>query len=224
MTFGNQKNIWRRNGRQYYPLQQLVQYYSMRKKPKNFLITSTGRTGTKYLSGIMNLSKYWTVLHEPRGFLDDNYTKAIDIFYNVDFYGEVNSALIHTAEDFIEDFNVGVILRKPKDVILSYCNRRETLAEQLAILAEVNKRHLEVLELSNTKGVYHIDFDKMVTDKRYLNRVIRYFGISDIDLSSIDLSEKININEEPEFESFDCLPKVIKDCYDALSWHIKKKE
>ena len=37
----------------------------------SFLITGFGRSGTSFLSAVLNQSPTWTVMHEPRGSTDE---------------------------------------------------------------------------------------------------------------------------------------------------------
>lgn len=67
---------------------------------KNFLISSNGRSGTMFLSTIMNKSKKWKIAHEPRGEYEENlYRSAKPVDRKIikdfekDYYGEVNSRL-----------------------------------------------------------------------------------------------------------------------------------
>ena len=65
---------------------------------KNFLISGSGRSGTKFLANLMNKSEVWSVKHEPPPAGIENYTSSESIWqtykrFELDHYGEVNSYL-----------------------------------------------------------------------------------------------------------------------------------
>ena len=70
---------------------------------KNFLISGYGRSGTKFLSTLMNTSHIWTVLHEPGGYFDEKSYPGLTGLapqstvtrFNKNNYGEVNSMLCY---------------------------------------------------------------------------------------------------------------------------------
>lgn len=187
----------------------------------NFLITSFGRSGTKFLSNLMNKSKKWVVLHEPIGSLDiklnsDNHKLSHLTLqrFNRNNYGEVNSRLRHYF-DVIKVRKKGVIFRDPKDIIVSVYNRK-TDSDTKKILYELN-----VFWNSFKKKIYEdesiveIDFKKMTSDEHYLKDILIEFGVEDI--SHIDLTPQ-NKTEEFKINSFGELPNDIIKVYNSLSW------
>lgn len=187
----------------------------------NFLITGFGRSGTKFLSTLMNKSNKWLVLHEPRGKLEmihkyNNLPLPIltKKHFNRNFYGEVNSVMRHYFDD-IEVRKKGIIFREPKEIILSACNRKN-LNQSLKTIDYVYFFWESFKEkVRNDKNIFVIDFNLMVTDKLYLKKILNHFEINDV--HEINL-KKINKTRNKKFDSFDDLPKSIKDKYNSLKW------
>ena len=76
-------------------------------------------------------------------------------------------------------------------------------------------------ELDNfiENGSRAIHFNKMTTDKDYLEGVFKYFGIGDVNVQAIDLKNKIN--KWPR--AVDRLPKDIHEIiWQKCEWFIKK--
>lgn len=183
----------------------------------NFYITGFARSGTTFLSSVMNKSKQWTVKHEARGYDDkriDNYNN-IQVAFQQQYYGEVNYYLYHYL-DRLKAGKVGIITREPQQIYLSIANRRdyETLKVKVK---ELNTFYTKILPLYYDK-VKIIEFSKMTTDKQYLENTLLYFGINDVDMDSIDLSIKINNNVKPRYSTFDDLPNNLKQLWNELDW------
>ncbi len=185
-----------------------------------FLITGCGRSGTKFLSDMMNRSKKWIVLHEP----DSNYftnekisqnkvslqLAAYSRFYHTSHYGEVNSILRLLVQPTVNrnaegqrtlrhprDFEVdqkGVILRNPFDLLLSEINRHPMETWD----ATLNRfgGDLNILDWCVDNKYFVIRFDQMTTDSEYLNKIIRTFGINDVTATEKDVRTKVNDNTE----------------------------
>ena len=176
----------------------------------NFIITGFGRSGTKFLSSVMNKSKIWTILHEPNG---DVLNKNIFNTNNQNYYGEVNSYLRYS----IQDINVhkkGLILRNPNEIIFSIFNRKNE-KDAIKISKEFNN-YYNLLKLYDYDII--IDFHKMISDKKYLIEIINFFDIDDIDISNISL-EKKNQTTNVVFSKIDELPEEIQ----KLQWKTHDK-
>lgn len=174
-------------------------------KNKNFLITSTGRTGTKWLANVMNKSTKWTVYHEPRGFKNDSYDKAMFIFKNP-YYSEVNGALLYDVELF--ECKKAIIQRDTKEITVSFMNRYDyqDMFNRLKLLKKAN-------DFIKTLDIKVISFHKMTTDLSYLQSIFNYFGINDYIPTTNDLITKVNKTITAAYTDFDSLPKQIKDYY-----------
>ena len=88
-----------------------------------FLITSTGRTGTKFLTFVLNSSQEYRVLHEPAG-TRDSLQKARERFSVSTNYGEVNPQVLSFAEQLDVDYK-GVIIRDPIEILDSWLRRNK---------------------------------------------------------------------------------------------------
>lgn len=178
---------------------------------KNFLITSSGRTGTTWLAHLMNRSAKWTVFHEPRGFRDDSYEKASYIFKN-EYYGEVNGALWKDFHKF--ECKKAIIYRPMKEVIVSVANRHPTQIEDRFRRAAIMNHSLFA---QSGEGIV-IDFHGMVSDIDYLIKIFKYFGVVDFCPIKSDLSRKKNEQKRKQFNVFEDLPKKYQDLFYSLNF------
>lgn len=173
----------------------------------NFLITGHGRSGTKFLSSIMNLSNEWTVLHEPDPKGIDAPFDLVQQRFNRMKYGEVNSYLRSMLFDLKVD-KKGVILRNPSDIWISIANRCENQQwpEKLRRLYD----SVEIISKAVSLGIYKIYFDQMTKSISYLQSVLFEFGIKDVKIKKENL---LPINETSYFkyQSLDDFPKSITD-------------
>jgi hypothetical protein len=181
---------------------------------KNFLITGFGRSGTKFLSTLMNKSKIWKVAHEPNGGV---VTKDNLLRFNDDYYGEVNSMMRHHFNN-ITVGKKGVIIRNPKDIYMSLLNRNKNDLEIFKTLDELNKYYKLFLEWVESDDIVRIDFDKMVRDVNYLTSILEEFGITDVPITTDIINKKVNINKVIKYKSFDTLPTKYKDAFNKLNW------
>ena len=193
----------------------------------NFLITGFGRSGTKFLSKILDCSMTWEVKHEPRGAQDEQAyrggesipKKMINAFKNNKNYGEVNSFMRFWIKD-IEVAKKGIIIRNPRDITLSIANRK-SIDRTLILMEELNYFYIFFHKLLNDdKRVLKISFDKMTTDFEYLKSLAKRLGINDInwDLTSLN---KVNQNKENKYKRFDELPSKIIDKYASMKWIVE---
>ncbi|MHA1395738.1 MAG: hypothetical protein ACTSRZ_19735 [Promethearchaeota archaeon] len=169
---------------------------------KNFLVTAMGRSGTKFLSTVMNQSKVWTVGHEPKKAND----LKIDILhiqkrFNQDHYGEVNSYLRYKVDE-IKVAKKGVILRDPAEIWLSIANRHPKERWKVD-LEDLEKSIIRLLYYSTKKEFLSISFKLMIQDKDYLDEILKYFGIKDVNITDEILNTKINATKEYKFHSIE---------------------
>ena len=198
----------------------------------NFLITSHGRTGTKFLSDLMNKSLKWTVLHEPRNALDDinfnnikdynDLTKLtipsniIDVFKKNN-YGEVNSVMKYYFTN-IDIPKKAIIYRDYKEVITSFSNRRNTTEEIFNKINEVNFFHNYFYKHIKETDTLLIEFDKMTNSVDYLHRLLLYFDIDDVKVNNEILNRKVNYNKIVKYKNYNDLPPMIKNKIESLYW------
>ena len=190
---------------------------SSKKKPpatvheryKNFLISGSGRCGTRFLAHLMNRSEKWTVLHEPGPPGIHEYTTSAQCEstlkrFEHDYYGEVNSMLRRI---FINLYVAkrGLLVRNPYDVYLSIANRRGTETKYI----EEFKESLQLMDyaLSNKNfKVKKIEFEKLTTDVDYAKGILEYFDIDDVEITEEDIHTKVNFTEEKKFKTINDLP------------------
>jgi len=178
----------------------------------SFLITGFGRSGTKFLSNIMSRDPRWNIWHEPRGKEDEEFFNCLSVpskiqrAFKQDFYGEVNSRL----RFYVDRINVddkGIIIRNPKDIFLSTMNRGKDAYKMARDI------FLAYQFFNTLNDVLFIDFSKMVSDKDYLENVIKYFGVQPI----VDM-KPVNKNKTIRFYSFEDLPENVKYIYYLFDW------
>ena len=189
----------------------------------NFLISGFGRSGTKFLSSVMNMSEKWVVKHEPRdAFEEDMFNTGSSLpqrivsDFNRNYYGEVNSRLRFYFED-VPVKKKGIIIRDPKEIITSIANRKD-VHTTINLMMQVHyfwKKFHTWLEDDNIKK---IEFTKMTSDKTYLLNILSHFGIDDVNLDKLDLNVKVNKNKKVKFPTFNNLPNNIKEGYNKLIW------
>jgi len=181
---------------------------------KNFLISGYGRSGTKFLSTVMNLSPSWQVKHEPRKNRDQKNTniehtlKIQNFFDEQNLYGEVNSYM----RFHFEKMNVekkGLLIRNPLDIFLSVANRKPQ-NKFIDFINDIDNWYKTFTEWKKDENIKIIYFHKMIDDIDYLKEICEYFDITDIDYSTINLNKKVNVNKKIRFFVFQDLPDIIK--------------
>lgn len=127
-----------------------------------FAITGMGRSGTKFLSNVLNQPPF-TVKHEPV----PGFRPVVEVqnrFDRQDFYGEVNSYLRFQLLALDVDYRA-VILRDPRDIFQSMYNRGKPKLDHL-------NDSLYALDGLVRAGVPVISFSCMTQDQRYLQKVL----------------------------------------------------
>jgi hypothetical protein len=186
---------------------------------ENFIITGFGRSGTKFLSKIMNRSKIWTVFHEPRGAMDELYknnpqyckTSINPIFKRNQNYGEVNSYLrFHF--DSVDVNKKGILLRNPLKIYTSVMNRKNYITKYKYFADQINYWYFNFDKiLREQEGVVPIVFEKMTTNSHYLKKILNEFGINDVHITDQTLIKKINPNKIIKYPTFDSLPSNVQE-------------
>jgi len=192
----------------------------------NFLVTGFGRSGTEFLSRIMDRSEIWSVPHEPReGFDSEEFFKGAWIpeqilrDFDRDYYGEVNSRLRFYLFR-LPVKKAGIIARDPKEIFLSVMNRKKYHKIYKEMIDSILFSLNIFADYSNKFSPLIIDFEKMVSDKEYLERTLRWFGIEDVSVSEEDLKKKVNKNKRIKFDSFDDLPRKIRREFESRNWEV----
>jgi len=188
--------------------------------PKNFAITSLGRSGTLFLKTQMNKSKQWTVRHEGS---QDRFRLSLSKAQerlSKDFYGEVNGRLRFFIDDLVVD-KKGVILRNPYDVLISTCNRTTPF---LTVSLFERRCCYRILDQQIEAGVPIIWFDKMTTDLDYLHSVLVDFGITDVGKDDLDFKKQNETEKEKKkFNDIsDLNAEQIRRFDESCGWFVKK--
>ena len=182
----------------------------------NFAITGLGRSGTTFLSKLMNRSQVWSVLHEPGSHCDllENVQKRFG-----DHYGEVNPYLVEWLEA-LDVTQKGVLIRNPRDVVLSTYNRRhKKLTHELDRIGN----RLKFLDRFIERGIYCIQFEKMTTDLEYLQSCIEHFGIQDVQCKPEDIQIKVNRNPTYYVFKYEDIDHEIRQIADQkIDWFVEK--
>lgn len=202
-----------------------------------FLITGYGRSGTKFLSEKMNLSKTWTVEHEPRKNAAEIISQdrrliyfkktLVPVFTKNHNYGEVNGKLKYYIDYFIKflpEVKLGILLRNPFDVFLSIMNRREeNIKEYKFFVDDICKRYEEFFKHIQQNNIPPIFFEEMVKNLDYLKNIMVYYGIEDVNINQIDLSVKVNQNKVIKYQKYKKLPANVKEYADKRLLKVKEK-
>ena len=170
-----------------------------------FLITSHGRTATKWLSWVMNHSLIWTVKHEPA---EHPFEKP--------YYGEVNSTLKYTIKDLPGFVKLGIIDRDLKDVFTSFCNRRKDEHGRLHKLEELKTENKMFYE--HQKKAVVISFKRMTSELIYLQSLLDEFEIVDVTPRQDWLDQRINANPNIKYRTFEDLPDNLKEQFNKHQW------
>jgi len=170
----------------------------------SFLITSHGRTATKWLAWVMNQSQDFTVLHEP-----------LEHKWSDPFYGEVNSTLKYQLLEIPAE-KKAIIHRDLKQVFTSFCNRRPNTEAMMYKLNEMKRENEMFYRFSKTIPV--IDYAMMTSFPRYLEMVLWYVGIKDVTNLEKIVTKRINLNPSIKYKSFNDLPAILRQEFNDHKW------
>ncbi len=178
-----------------------------------FAITGCGRSGTMWLSRIMNRSQAYTVEHEPDGddsarFAHYRFAMAKKCGRN---YGEVNSRIRCVTLDLPLEYR-GVIIRHPLKLARSAYNRNRGL-RWLEDDLELSLAKLD--ELIECSDVEMWRFELLTTDLAYLNKLTQKFGVT---ATVEDQATKRNVNTNDEELPDDMRAEVLGQC----GWFVNK--
>jgi hypothetical protein len=183
----------------------------------NFLISGSGRSGTRFLANLMDRSEIWTVKHEPGAAGIKNYTSAESIGqtyerfeWDGDHYGEVNSMLRRIFIHFPVR-KKGLLIRNPYDIYLSIANRKQNTKRQF--LDEfIESLGIISYALDKDKKIKKIEFEKIITDADYAQSILNHFGILDVEVTDKDVATKINYTKEEnkKYKTIKDLPPEIR--------------
>jgi len=174
---------------------------------ETFLISGLGRSGTTFLSRLMNRSRTWLVKHEAGGSND-----SVEKFHKRlhDHYGEVNSF----PRFFFNEVQVskkGMIIRHPMEILRSSYSRRPQLytVERIA-------EGLKMIDDGIKRGATIVEFHKF-GDMDYLQWIVRHFGIDDLQikpnmLGAVNASKK---RREPA-------KHIIEEGEERFAWFLEK--
>lgn len=183
----------------------------------SFLISAYGRSGTMFLSTVMNMSKTFTVKHEPRGIKDmlPNNFSYVDIFRGN--YGEVNSMMRMHIENII-NIQKGIILRNPLDILLSGINRKCEDKHNF-ICEDIIKMFYKFDDYITNKNMIFINFHLMTSDICYLQNILETFNIVDVKVNKQIINKKIN---EKKKNKYQIIPKPLIEKISKLDFMIEK--
>lgn len=155
-----------------------------------FLVSGMGRSGTTFLSVMLNRAEGWDVKHEPDQAMMWQFAKHR--FAIKSNYGEVNSFLL-LAMPHIQVDTVAVILRDPFQILASMLRTGYQLkgATYLILQAITHLNHL-VLEYD----VYPIYFPRLVHDPEYLIQVAQFLGVTTLREEQVDCSLVLNASNK----------------------------
>ena len=192
-----------------------------------FFVTGLGRSGTKFLATLLQRSDQFRVVHEwkLRGTrLRDRHLKHFPLyrFWLARYpfaaarkgYGEVNSHLrkVLKPDALGPEARIpkrAIIERDPRDVIASAMNRRNRNSDDFAPLCEAVVRDYVNLQLILSEpglGYDRFSFTQMTRDAAYLQQIVEWAGISDLQVTSSDVAHKVNenkVNWFPRHEEWD---------------------
>lgn len=197
------------------------------KEYKSFLISGSGRSGTRFLANLMNQSKRWIVKHEPHPKGIDKNTindiPKIRKIFEKDYYGEVNS-MRRKILLRLPIVQKGILLRNPYDVWVSIANRRFALGDNdLGKWADEFIESMTITENAIKAGIYLIHFDKLIKDINYTRNILFNFNIKDVNLTEELISVKLGATKNKIFKDFDTMPiELTKDVKDICKKIYKK--
>jgi len=172
---------------------------------------------------MMNKSAKWCVRHEPHIALGKS-VLVIDPAmvakrFARPFYGEVNGLLRHVLM-YLPVQQRGVILRDPRDILLSAYNKRTFKMVHVDLIA-LGYRALD--DALRTDSVIAIRFERMTTSVRYLQWVLKAFGIEDVTPTQADLAKKINTSGRSRAARYENIASSVRRRYEAqTNWYREK--
>ena len=169
-------------------------------KKNNFLITGFGRSGTKFLSQILNMSPTYKVSHEATGKTKSRSLRTLNSsWFSKNFVGDVNSYHCLIGENIHESrlTNVFYTLRKPTDICFSISKRYDDNNRTNHLVQDIEDFFTLVRDRSIDPARLFF-FEKFTQEVEYLHALCRAVGVTDIPLESIakKINIKVNVSEE----------------------------
>jgi len=192
----------------------------MTKNSDPFLITAMGRSGTMFLSSVMNRSAKWTVEHEPERRTPRQVDAALQSRFKP-FYGEVNSKLRYVALA-LDVPKKGVIIREPYDHATSIYKKfllnktKPHLRGRSVQLFEPGylQECFETLDKCVASGMLTIRFEQMTTDPSYLEHVLHRVGIDDVEITKRVTTTPVNRNSMEDIQTWADIPHQFKALFE----------
>jgi len=185
-----------------------------------FAISAMGRSGTRFLSCILNKSKTYHVEHEPRDFISGLVPKAhlklaIQRFLHnrnkYKYYGEVNSYLRYVLSDLPVEHKL-YIIRHPFSIVRSTFNWKQGKVNEVEETLDEIKRGMKfMMNVIKSGGVRFKLFEYIIYDADEIMGVAKNMGINDLNISPDDLKQFVNASRRQLISSFVELPKNIQE-------------
>jgi len=197
----------------------------------NFLITGLGRSGTGFLAKVLNRSKKFTVVQEFSNGEDDNIPGTASWvlpqvqkrFDSKDWYGEVNSRLRHVFLKLERIDYKGIIVRHPLNIIESGLRRQR----EFRGLDQPHYRKrifggFKYLDEAISTGIDWWYFEDMISDFSCIEKICKKIGITDVDLSDINLSSKVSPTKEKRIGIEGLKKEELNLVFNKTQWYIDK--
>ena len=200
----------------------------------NFIITGFGRSGTMFLSNILNMSKEYTVGHESLSMIkyhdrsenqkdyvqqgtrylylsgcSENVIDNISTeFKTHENYGEVNSFFRETITRIDVDVKA-LIVRNPENILLSSFNSFPK--DRYSILIQQINDGIQAIDRLIQSGIKIFVFEHMIKSIDYIYDIAEYVGIKDLELTQ-DMNVPINSSPKRITKFNDIDPIVLDGC------------
>lgn len=185
-----------------------------------FFITGLGRSGTRFLATTLQRSRQYHVMHEWKLKGTRFRDKYLDQFPLYRFwlarypfpsarkgYGEVNSHLRHVLmpNQIGQEARIplrAIIERDPRDSIASAMNRpNQTMNDFNKVCDSVIRDYVRLQQILECSKLHYVrfSFEQMTQSLEYLQQIIDWTGISDVQVSKADVVRKVNQNKATWF-------------------------
>jgi len=186
-----------------------------------------GGSGTKFLATMLNKSKNWNVEHEGmyddiNGFDVSSVNEILNKKRTIENYGDVNGFLRTSLHEFSGVDKKAIILRDPKECLLSWYDHWQADKEKLYNYFCKTYFALVYFDKYLQEGISQISFKEMTTNPDYLNEVAKYLGIIDVTFTQDDCNNKINTHYKNRIQYSD-IPEMERLTFEHLTdWFTNK--
>jgi|19_taG_2_1085344.scaffolds.fasta_scaffold03976_5 hypothetical protein len=203
----------------------------------NFLITALPRSGTKFIAHTLNNSKKFNVIH------DLNYGQNLNKFYKLYNNDKIKECVQYTLDRFKNKNNKGevsgafrhillslssidtqikkaVILRHPEKMVVSIANM-QNIPNAMRYIDIMNDEIKRLDDISTHKDIKVFKFQNFIKNKKYLQEILDYFNINDINIDNVDISKKIN-NRQKKHTINDFPKDIINKFREDIDWFVEK--